>query len=58
MHDWHEVRISTADAARMGGMSEGTFYRRRREMDVLKERQIGVAEGLPCAEWAVTVLAI
>ena len=38
VRDWEHGKITTKDAIRLCGMSEGTFYRRRREMNVLKKR--------------------
>lgn len=38
VRDWEQGRITTKEAIQMCGMSEGTFYRRRRELNVLKKR--------------------
>ena len=38
VRDWEQGRITTKEAIQMCNMSEGTFYRRRRELNVLKKR--------------------
>ena len=36
--DWEQGRITTKEAIKLCSMSEGTFYRRRRETNALKTR--------------------
>ena len=38
VREWEHGKITTKEAIQSCGMSEGTFYRRRREMNVLKKR--------------------
>ena len=38
VRDWEHGKLTTKEASRQCGMSEGTFYRRRREMMALKKR--------------------
>ncbi|MBR2800234.1 MAG: recombinase family protein [Oscillospiraceae bacterium] len=38
VRDWEHGKLTTKEASQRCGMSEGTFYRRRREMNVLKKR--------------------
>ena len=38
VRDWEQGRITTKEALKLCDMSEGTFYRRRREINALKKR--------------------
>ncbi len=38
VRDWERGKLTTKEAIRRCGMSKGTFYRRRREMNALKKR--------------------
>ena len=38
--DWMQGRITLKEALKLSGMSKGTFYRRRKERDILKNRRL------------------